>query len=365
MVGVTGSAFLGLTVACARCHDHKFDPISQVDFYAMQAVFRRRSPWRAQCSHQGRDQEKDGGAWGGKEHITKKNSARFVPRSTSSFVLLDEEGSAQVEFLQKTAGKGTNPKGVERGHLNDPGDAKRSHNLSGGTYNLVEEQAGPRPRRLPPGRQGTLPHLALLGKRMGHARARTHFINWMPTATPPRTRIAGPSPQSTNSCSRTARARWSTSRYGAAFRISRVHDLEPESGIVLRAGNTGSAVTADVILLSADNGGKAPTRPPALRPAVGVERNVESFLPRESSFRSVSPPRPPTTAPSLVSMKSSYGLSVRSPATRALGAKLSSSGNYANNPKTQNSSTSTTESTETTAVGFPTKRAKDGSARTN
>ncbi|HJZ97427.1 MAG TPA: DUF1549 and DUF1553 domain-containing protein, partial [Candidatus Solibacter sp.] len=34
-----GQAFLGLTVNCARCHNHKFDPILQKDFYALQAVF--------------------------------------------------------------------------------------------------------------------------------------------------------------------------------------------------------------------------------------------------------------------------------------------------------------------------------------
>lgn len=39
MVHTTGTAFLGLTIGCARCHNHKFDPISQTDFYAMQAVF--------------------------------------------------------------------------------------------------------------------------------------------------------------------------------------------------------------------------------------------------------------------------------------------------------------------------------------
>lgn len=39
MVMTTMSTFLSLTVHCARCHDHKFDPIRQRDYYGMQAVF--------------------------------------------------------------------------------------------------------------------------------------------------------------------------------------------------------------------------------------------------------------------------------------------------------------------------------------
>ncbi|MBV11772.1 PSD1 and planctomycete cytochrome C domain-containing protein [Rubinisphaera sp.] len=39
MINTTGTALLGLTTGCARCHNHKFDPISQKDYYAMQAIF--------------------------------------------------------------------------------------------------------------------------------------------------------------------------------------------------------------------------------------------------------------------------------------------------------------------------------------
>ena len=38
-VNTTSTTFLGLTVGCARCHNHKFDPILQKDYYSLQAVF--------------------------------------------------------------------------------------------------------------------------------------------------------------------------------------------------------------------------------------------------------------------------------------------------------------------------------------
>jgi hypothetical protein len=39
MTTAVGSAFVGLTLGCARCHDHKFDPVSQRDYYRLQAFF--------------------------------------------------------------------------------------------------------------------------------------------------------------------------------------------------------------------------------------------------------------------------------------------------------------------------------------
>ena len=39
MLSTTGSAFLGLTIGCARCHDHKYDPLPNEDYYRMLATF--------------------------------------------------------------------------------------------------------------------------------------------------------------------------------------------------------------------------------------------------------------------------------------------------------------------------------------
>ncbi len=43
-IDVISKAFMGLTVSCARCHDHKFDPISQTDFYALYGIMASSRP---------------------------------------------------------------------------------------------------------------------------------------------------------------------------------------------------------------------------------------------------------------------------------------------------------------------------------
>ncbi len=45
LVATTAQVFLGMTMNCARCHDHKIDPIPQKDYYALSAFFRDISPY--------------------------------------------------------------------------------------------------------------------------------------------------------------------------------------------------------------------------------------------------------------------------------------------------------------------------------
>lgn len=52
IVSTTGQAFLGLTVGCARCHDHKIDPMPQTDYYSMLSFFADVTPY---ATPRGRD----------------------------------------------------------------------------------------------------------------------------------------------------------------------------------------------------------------------------------------------------------------------------------------------------------------------
>lgn len=68
LVATFGQAFLGLTVQCSRCHDHKYDPISQTDYYRIAAVF--AGVWQNEKESEGirlRDPQRVGPAAGAGE----------------------------------------------------------------------------------------------------------------------------------------------------------------------------------------------------------------------------------------------------------------------------------------------------------
>jgi mono/diheme cytochrome c family protein len=90
-VGTTSTVFLGLTVACAQCHNHKFDPISQKDYYRLFAFFNNQDEPTLQLAGSPED-EKNNKRIAQLESAMKKAEAGFAKWEAS----LTDEQKAQL-----------------------------------------------------------------------------------------------------------------------------------------------------------------------------------------------------------------------------------------------------------------------------
>ena len=99
MVMTTMSTFQSLTVHCARCHDHKFDPITQKDYYGLQAVFagvdRAERPYDTDSNNQ----RKRGELLAAKKRLAKTREALEQAKAKVSSPEL-EETDRQIARLQ-------------------------------------------------------------------------------------------------------------------------------------------------------------------------------------------------------------------------------------------------------------------------
>jgi hypothetical protein len=283
IINATGTTMLGLTLGCARCHSHKFDPVSQRDYYAIQAVF-------AGVQHGERDLPADPSQQQQLANLETQRAAvrqqllEFVPAARDKLQLIDEgqqrvdEGRG-VSYYRPPAGHVDNPAGRRRGERFDPGADDRAANYSGG-YRWWKNEPG----------QTTASY---------HLLARGHFRIWIswgnhpgatstarylldrdgdPTTSDDQQQLAVIDQQlfaDRSSPPADQQSTWSGFKDLGSF------ILEPSATILLVAGEQGDAVTADMLLLEKldQSDSDAAAALPRVRPAASSGHNLELFQP--------------------------------------------------------------------------------------
>ncbi|MBS0201407.1 MAG: PSD1 domain-containing protein [Planctomycetes bacterium] len=306
MVSTTASAFLGLTVGCARCHNHKFDPIPQTDYYALKAVFAGVQHGDRPIKPLDFDQREQQIGQLRSELARVESALRsFEPRActgsgraTVVTLLLDDDTpeplsatAPGVSLLVPRKGLEPHRSGTARGQAGDPGDARRLPNL-GRNYSYWNMVANKNVFSWNPHVAGAY-HVWI-----------SWGCGWNTHASDARYLLDVDGDLATTNdqqeIARVDQRRFSDGAAGdqqplwSGFYHAGIHDFSPNSRLILRGGETDAYVTADLLCLQEANSSEASapgrssalrgTGVPLLRAAVQRQANVERFAPITARF---------------------------------------------------------------------------------
>ncbi|RCS44767.1 DUF1553 domain-containing protein [Bremerella cremea] len=287
IINTTSTTFLGLTVGCARCHNHKFDPILQTDYYSMQAIFAGVQHADMQLPLSPQQQNEAESLRQKIATLEQQLSAYIRPHETGQFVLIDdavEQAGDRIKLLAKLEGKGVNHPGTERGQANDPGDTNRNANLSGGKYSWWKHQPDQPVLAWQPRVEGKFRVWLSWGCGYDtHCQDARYVIDrdGDPTTRDDWEVIAIVNQQQFADGVVDLRRQplWS------GFLNATIADFDANDQILLVGGKTGTALTADALVLEkvSEPSAKAPAKP-VFREAVRATGNVEKIAPTQAKF---------------------------------------------------------------------------------
>lgn len=276
MVTTTAGAFLGLTAGCAKCHDHKFDPISQRDYFQLRAIFAGvrhgdreiQSPEREARLARAKEVEGQLAALAGQ-------LSAFTPTANLDLSVIDDEGPLIPATSDAHSTLWVRP--MERGYLG------KTDTDSGESYTIWAANTGQ----------------ILLSWAPAETGPRNVYLSWIvdkdrctkvtyvldadgnpategdqtPLATIDQTR--GAAQQESD----TGENVWS------GFYSAGLQTLSEQSAILLRSDDNKGKVTADLIALRAPVAGMeadTPVSRPQLRSALNYAKNEDHFTPVEA-----------------------------------------------------------------------------------
>lgn len=331
MINTTGTAFLGLTLGCARCHNHKFDPISQTDYYAVQAVF-------AGVQHgdralpPSRENAKQIESLNRRIRRLEELLAPFARNSNSALQVIDDREALpatvrRIEHLIAPRGEGINPAGSDPGHADDPGTAARMPNISGGTYSWWDNRPGTAVAAFRPRKSGSFRVWVSWGSGHDSHTSDARYVldaDGDHATTHDQTEIANvdQQKQADGSGGAVGKSLWS-GLYDAG-----VHQLTLRTCVLVIGGETGTAITTDVMVLEPAEASEPLTAAPrpSLRPAVTAAHNVERFPRTQARFVRFTIDETNGSQPCIDELEIFSGQ--QNLALASAGAKATSSGNF-------------------------------------
>jgi hypothetical protein len=335
----TASAFLGLTVHCARCHNHKFDPIAMTDYYAVVACFAGvQHGERAVKPANFAELQAKGDALRRELVPLERQLAQFDPPAhpARTLVIHNDDPQRTAQLLPSKGAAAKYPDGLERGQAGDTGNPSRLPTLGKG-YLYWNQVPGQNVFAWSPQVAGRFRvWLSWGGGYTTHAQDARYVLDRDGDAatTGDQTEIARVSHQkfADGSGSAPGQRQWS------GFFDAGAHELTPTAKIFLRGGTNAQYVSADVVVLQEEPPPALTqlatrTTQPSLRLAVTRGLNTERFAPVAAKFLRFTVSETTQLEPCIDELEVfTAEAAPRNVALASAGAKASASGTYPNNP---------------------------------